>query len=187
MIGVFYYMNEVMKENIREATIQDAQGIGKVHVDSWRTTYKDIIPDHFLNNLSYEQRTELAKRNIAKKDNHMLVAENEFGEIVGFADASTRESNVVPYSSDLTSIYLLEEYQGKGIGKLLLKELFMYFKQKEYQSIFVEVLAENKTRNFYEYYGAQYVDNTEIKIGGKIVEELIYVWNDIDEVTEKIK
>lgn len=184
MIGVFYYMNEVMKVNIREATIQDAQGIGKVHVDSWRTTYKDIIPDHFLNNLSYEQRTELAKRNIAKKDNHMLVAENEFGEIVGFADASTRESNVVPYSSDLTSIYLLEEYQGKGIGKLLLKELFMYFKQKEYQSIFVEVLAENKTRNFYEYYGAEYVKTVQIAIGGKVLEEFVYVWNDIDKVLE---
>jgi len=180
-------MNGVMKVNIREATIQDAQGIGKVHVDSWRTTYKDIIPDHFLNNLSYEQRTELAKRNITKKDNHMLVAENEFGEIVGFADASTRESNVVPCSSDLTSIYLLEEYQGKGIGKLLLKELFMYFKQKGYQSIFVEVLAENKTRYFYEYYGAEYVKTMQITIGGKVLEEYVYVWNDIDKILEKLE
>ena len=33
---------------IRKAIVEDATGIGTVHVDSWRTTYKDIIPDEFL-------------------------------------------------------------------------------------------------------------------------------------------
>lgn len=176
-----------MKMKIRTATIQDAQGIGKVHVDSWKTTYKNIIPDSFLDKLSYEQREKLWERNINREDNYVLVAENEIGEIVGFAVASTRETNVERYSSDLTSIYLLEEYQGKRIGKLLLKELFMYFKQKGYQSIFVEVLAENKTRFFYEYYGAEYVKTVQINIGGKVLEEYVYVWNDIDRVLENLK
>lgn len=176
-----------MKMKIRTATIQDAQGIGKVHVDSWKTTYKNIIPDSFLDKLSYEQREKLWERNINREDNYVLVAENEIGEIVGFAVASTRETNVERNSSDLTSIYLLEEYQGKRIGKLLLKELFMYFKQKGYQSIFVEVLAENKTRFFYEYYGAEYVKTVQINIGGKVLEEYVYVWNDIDRVLEKLK
>ncbi len=173
--------------NIRKAKSQDAQDIGKVHVDSWRTTYKGILPDDFLNNLSYEQRTELWKKNISDATNYVLVAENVQNEIIGFATGGTRKTNSVPNATDLTSIYLLEEYQGMGIGKQLLKELFTYFKQRGYEKVFVEVLAENKTRNFYEYYGAQYVDNTEIKIGGKVLEELIYVWNDIDKVIEKIK
>ncbi|MFJ7887647.1 GNAT family N-acetyltransferase [Lysinibacillus xylanilyticus] len=173
--------------NIRKANSQDAQDIGKVHVDSWRTTYKGILPDDFLNNLSYEQRTELWKKNISDATNYVLVAENEQNEIIGFATGATRKTNSVPNATDLTSIYLLEEYQGIGIGKQLLTEIFAYFKLKGYEKVFVEVLAENKTRNFYEYYGAQYVDNTEIKIGGKVLEELIYVWNDIDKVIEKIK
>ncbi|MGE8001361.1 N-acetyltransferase family protein [Lysinibacillus sp. NPDC093190] len=172
---------------IRKANIEDAIGIGKVHVDSWRTTYKGILPDDFLNNLSYEQRTELWKKNISDATNYVLVAENEQNEIIGFATGGTRKTNSIPNATDLTSIYLLEEYQGKGIGKQLLKEMFAYFKQKGYEKVFVEVLAENKTRDFYEYYGAQYVNNIEIKIGGKIVEELIYVWNDVNKVTEKIK
>jgi len=172
---------------IRKANIEDAQSIGKVHVDSWRTTYESILPDDFLNNLSYEQRTELWKKNISDDTNYVLVAENEQDEIIGFATGGTRKTNSVPNATDLTSIYLLKEYQGLGIGKQLLKEVFAYFKQKGYKKVFVEVLAENKTRDFYEYYGAQYVNNVEIKIGGKIVEELIYVWNDMDKVTEKIK
>lgn len=43
---------------IRKATLQDAEAIARVHVDSWKTTYKGIIPDNVLNNLSYTQRTE---------------------------------------------------------------------------------------------------------------------------------
>ncbi|WP_338141346.1 hypothetical protein [Bacillus thuringiensis] len=39
------------------------------------------------------------------------MAENLEKEIIGFADCGKRETNTVPNSSDLTSIYLLEEYQ----------------------------------------------------------------------------
>ena len=51
---------------IREANLDDAKGIAKVHVDSWRTTYKNIIPDEYLNNLSYEKREQLWTNNIPK-------------------------------------------------------------------------------------------------------------------------
>ena len=168
---------------IREATIHDA----KVHVDSWRTTYKGIIPDDFLNNLSYEQRTELWIHNIGRKDNFLLVAESTEGKIIGFADFWKRETNTIPNSSDLTSIYLLEEYQGKGIGRKLLERLFLKIKQLGYQSIFVEVLAENKTRYFYEYYGAKLYKTVQVKIGGKILDEIVYIWDDVDKVLEKLK
>lgn len=44
---------------IRKAAMSDATNIAAVHVDSWQTTYQDIIPNHYLDRLSYEQRTEL--------------------------------------------------------------------------------------------------------------------------------
>ncbi len=45
---------------IRFARIEYAMQIGKVHVDSWRTTYKDIFSESFLAILSYEKRTAAA-------------------------------------------------------------------------------------------------------------------------------
>ena len=30
--------------HIREATLDDVPGIARVHVDTWRTTYVDIVP-----------------------------------------------------------------------------------------------------------------------------------------------
>ncbi|ATP42408.1 GNAT family N-acetyltransferase [Solibacillus sp. R5-41] len=172
--------------NIRKATLQDAQGIAKVHVDSWRTTYKGILPQFFLDNLSYDNREVLWKKNIAVEKNVVLVAENVQGEIIGFADGSTRETNLVANASDLTTIYLLEQYQGQGIGKKLLKEMMESFKERQFQTIYVDVLADNKTRYFYENYGAEYVKSVQLTIGGKVVEEAVYVWKDIDAAIEKL-
>lgn len=176
-----------MEMRIRRASIDEAASIAKVHVDSWRTTYRDIISSSHLNNLSYEQHTELWRDNIGKEDNHVVVAEDENGQIVGFADSWKQESSSAESSGDLTSIYLFEEYQGQGIGKMLLKALFNHFKEMGYEKIFVEVLEDNKTRYFYEHYGAKLIDTAEIKIGGEILNELIYEWDDIDSVLGKLR
>ncbi|MFK4392310.1 hypothetical protein ABH916_004238 [Peribacillus frigoritolerans] len=49
---------------IREASLADAEGIAKVHVDCWRTTYKDIMASDFLDKLSYEKRKDIWIKNI---------------------------------------------------------------------------------------------------------------------------
>ena len=172
--------------HIRQAQLKDAEGIAKVHVDSWRTTYKGIIPNEYLDGLSYEQREELWVKNMGNPDNYVVVAENSDGRIVGFATAGKRGENQTEKAADLTSIYLFADMQGYGIGKMLMKELFVYFTQNGYERIFVEVLKENETRHFYEYYGARLVKEVQIKIGGKVLDELIYEWDSAEKVLEKL-
>jgi ribosomal protein S18 acetylase RimI-like enzyme len=109
---------------IRKAILSDAQGIAKVHVDCWRTTYKNIIPIEFLDKLSYDERTDLWIKNISNEQNYVFLAENDEGHIIGFADGGKREANKIDQSGDLTSIYILQEYQGMGIGKKLVQQLF---------------------------------------------------------------
>lgn len=172
--------------NCRRATKADKECIAKVHVASWRTTYKGIIPDTFLANLSYEQFTAIWDENLKREDNLIIVVENDEGEIVGFADTWKRASNTEENAIDLTSIYLLETYQGKGLGKLLLKELFTHYKDRGYTKVLVEILEDNKTRYFYEYYGAEFVKTVQIKIGGKVLNESIYAWPSVDWTYEKL-
>lgn len=164
----------------------DKECIAKVHVASWRTTYKGIIPDTFLANLSYEQFTAIWDENLKREDNFIIVVENDEGEIVGFADSYKKESNKEENAIDLTSIYLLETYQGRGLGKLLLKKLFTHYKDQGYTKVFVEVLEDNKTCYFYEYYGAEFVKTVQIKIGGKVLNESIYVWQSVEQAYEKL-
>ncbi|TKC20144.1 GNAT family N-acetyltransferase [Robertmurraya kyonggiensis] len=171
---------------IRKANLSDAKGIARVHVDSWRSTYKNIIPDEFLKKLSYVQRTDLWNCNIKKEGNYVFVAENEEGKIVGFADCGKRETNHVKQSGDLTSIYILEEYQGRGTGKQLMKQLFLQFEELGYQRVFVEVLEDNKTRYFYENYGAKLKETQRITFAGEELNLLVYEWNNINEVLTKL-
>lgn len=167
---------------IREAKMSDAKGIAKVHVDCWKTTYKNIIPTEYLEKLSYEQRTELWIRNISTVGNYVYVAENDDGEIIGFTDGGKREKNDVEKSGDLTSIYIFEHFQGQGIGKKLVHKLFTKFKELGYEKIFVEVLGDNDSRFFYEKLGARLERSEKVKIGGKDLNLLIYVWSNINSV-----
>ena len=41
---------------IRDATPADIPAIARIHVDSWRTTYRGLMPDDLLAGLSYERR-----------------------------------------------------------------------------------------------------------------------------------
>jgi ribosomal protein S18 acetylase RimI-like enzyme len=185
-LGYFIFQKKIIGGKnymiIKQAKLSDAKGIAKVHVDCWRTTYKNIIPNDFLDKLSYDQRTELWIRNISNDENYVLVAENNEGHIVGFADGGKRETNKVDNSGDLTSIYVLQEFQGMGIGKKLVQQLFSKFDQLGYKSIFVEVLKDNQSRFFYEEFGAKLIKTEEIKIAGAKLELLIYAWNDLSPV-----
>ncbi|MDP1420492.1 GNAT family N-acetyltransferase [Peribacillus simplex] len=167
---------------IREATVADAEGIAIVHVDCWRTTYKDIMPSDFLDNLSYEQRNGIWIKNITRDGNYVYVAENNEGKILGFISGGKRETNKVEDSGDLTAIYILENFQRMGIGKKLIKELFLKFEELGFKTIFVEVLEDNESRYFYEAFGAELIKTDKIKMAGAELNLLVYEWKDISPV-----
>lgn len=172
---------------IREAKLSDAKGIAKVHVDSWKNTYKNILPTEYLEKLSYEQRTELWVRNFSKVDHYVFVAESDNGEIIGFTDGGKRAENEIEGSGDLTSIYILDQFQGQGIGSKLVNKLFTKLEALGYEKIFVEVLEDNQSKRFYERLGARLEKTEKISIGNKDLDLLIYVWSNIDPVLYQTK
>lgn len=57
----------------------------------------------------------------------------------------------------------------------------------KYEKVFVEVLEDNDTRYFYEYYGAKLIKKMQLKIGNIILNEMIYEWNDVGSVLDKLE
>ncbi|MEK3989983.1 MULTISPECIES: GNAT family N-acetyltransferase [Robertmurraya] len=167
---------------IRKAIPADAKGIAKVHVDSWRTTYKHIFPDDYLQSLTYESREELWNGVIP--NGHVYVAENHQGEIVGFSSGGKERTGDYPgYEGELYAIYILQEYQGKGIGRQLVKPLIEQFKNEGMNSMTVFVLEENPSKHFYQSLGATEIDRLKDTIAGKEVIELVYGWKDFSIIT----
>jgi ribosomal protein S18 acetylase RimI-like enzyme len=152
---------------IRAASIDDIKGMAKVHVDSWRTTYKGIVPDSALDKLSYEAREELWKSVFSQDNNsvHTFVAELD-GEIIGFSNGGPERTKKYDYLGEIYTLYLLQEHQKKGIGKKLMQALVSSLQEDGLVSIMVWVLEKNPSRAFYESFNPEKVDL-----------ELIEEWN----------
>jgi hypothetical protein len=94
--------------DIRTAHVDDAAAIATVHVESWRTTYKGIVPDDFLARLSYERRGQLWRQVLTEPGSasFVYVADDGPGQSLGSSQAgrsaagipSTR-ANSMPFTS----------------------------------------------------------------------------------------
>ncbi|MEK5037692.1 GNAT family N-acetyltransferase [Sporosarcina sp. FSL K6-3457] len=163
---------------IRKAELADVVGIAKVHVDGWRTTYKGIVPDAYLNNLSYESREQMWMSGV--KQNNVYIAEDEDGQIVGFASGGKeRTGKYEAYVGELYAIYLLEGQQGKGLGRKLIQIVVDDLKEKKLNSMLIWALEENPACRFYERLAGKPIDTAEIEIEGKELSEVAYGWNDL--------
>ncbi|MGL4818610.1 MAG: GNAT family N-acetyltransferase [Bacilli bacterium] len=102
--------------HIREATASDAPAIARTHVDSWRTTYRKILSDAFLDGLSYSAREAQWRKRLSEQ--RVFVAENEHRAIIGFAlGGAERSGKYTEQTGELYALYLLESEQGRGLGK----------------------------------------------------------------------
>jgi ribosomal protein S18 acetylase RimI-like enzyme len=174
--------------NIRPATVDDAIGIAKVHVDSWRTTYKGIFPDDFLANLTYESRETWWQRGLTEYSRTLFVfvAVDEGGQIVGFASGGAEPEGDKGYAGILYAIYLFASHQGQGIGRELVLAIARRLKQEGLNSMLLWVAADNNpARKFYERLGGQQVHEKTDTIGGTALLEIGYGWQDIDKLIEQ--
>lgn len=178
--------------SVRPATIEDAPQIARVHVDSWRSTYSGIIPEDFLAAMSYEDfearwRGWLGGESDAHRT--FYVAELPAGSIVGFASGGPRqeEDDYPEYEGELYAAYLLRQYQRRGLGRRLLGAVARGLLADGMHSMLAWVLAENPSRSFYEAAGGKLLGSQKTEIGGAVLEEVVYGWDDTRSLATSIR
>ncbi|MDX2255451.1 MAG: GNAT family N-acetyltransferase [Pseudanabaenaceae cyanobacterium bins.39] len=166
---------------VRKATHNDVPAIAKVHVDTWRIAYQGIVPDDYLANLSYEQSADgwyqLFSPDL-EGGYFTYVAEQENGEIVGFATGGRERTGNPTYKGELTTIYILQNHQGKGIGRCLVGAVVESLHLLGMKSMLIWVLMDNPACQFYAALGGKRVYEKEVEIGGKPLTEVAYGWID---------
>jgi L-amino acid N-acyltransferase YncA len=165
---------------IRETNEKDLLSIGKVQVESNRSTYKGIMPENYLNNLSYKSKASEWKEKLFsdKRTHFMYVAENDDSNIVGFASGSSFRTNDL-FEREIYSIYILEEFQRKGIGKLLVDAIIKNYIESNVRSMILWTIKDNPSRLFYKKLGGKIVDKRLIDRGGKELQQIAYAWEDV--------
>jgi GNAT superfamily N-acetyltransferase len=166
---------------IRRATVADASVIAAVRIDSWRATYRGIIPDDYLDGMKVEDSTAIWSRILSATSSaaNVFVAEVD-GEVLGFAAGMTLKEAKLGYDSELTAIYLEPSVQRAGIGRRLVAHVAATLASAGANNMLVWVLAENRqARQFYEMLGAELLVEQPFSWDGLDLQEAGYGWRTI--------
>jgi ribosomal protein S18 acetylase RimI-like enzyme len=173
-------MDRLWTQMVRPAAREDSAAIARVHVASWRTTYRGLLPDDFLTSLSEEHYTERWTRVIGEGSSRVFVTEED-GEIVGFASCGRERAGESSFAGELYAIYVLDSAQRHGHGRELVRAAASALKDLKLIDMIVWVLRDNApARRFYERLGGIYVRSQPITIGSATLEEVSYGWRDAD-------
>ena len=180
---------------VREATEADLPGIAGVLIDTWRATYRGMVPDSYLDGMDHGQHIERGRRRLLEggPGRSTWVAEvdgqvnGEFdgdavGNIVAIASGGPERKGRADYPAELYAIYSLPAYQGRGIGRRLVRGVADRLAAAGFTSMIIWVLAANPARRFYESLGGRLVDEAEIEIGGVTLPEVAYAWDSWDDL-----
>jgi ribosomal protein S18 acetylase RimI-like enzyme len=165
---------------IRSATIDDAPAIARVHVASWRSTYRTLLPRDFLDSLTELHYAERWRRFIGEGSSRVYVLEVE-GVMAGFASGGRERAGETGYTGELYAIYLLDEVQRRGHGRELVRGVVAGLRDLGLDDMIIWVLRDNQpARLFYERLGGVYVRAQPITIGSATLEEVAYGWPRLD-------
>ncbi len=148
---------------IRKATVEDAEGKGYVHYQSWIETYTGLFPDEVMESLSLERNIQLAKD--YPENTYVAIVDDK---IIGFSCYLKSRDEDLEDTGEIMAIYILNKYQGLGIGKKLMKVCHKELSQ--YSKLSLWVLGDNKKSvGFYEKEGFVADGKTKMLHGKEVI------------------
>jgi len=167
---------------VRPAEVEDARSIAEVHVASWRSTYRGLLPDGYLQALAVDDYEERWRRTLTAGWGRVFVA-SDGPKVVGFASGGRERAGETGYAGELYAIYVLLEAQSHGHGRRLVQAVVGALREMNLADMVVWVLRDNAgARRFYERLGGVYVRAQPITIGSAELEEVSYGWKSLDDV-----
>jgi ribosomal protein S18 acetylase RimI-like enzyme len=142
-------VSEPSTATVRAAEVEDADAIGRIHVDSWRHAYAGLMDDDLLADLDASRRAQVWRERLLAGAAAMAVAERG-GVVVGFVGfgpgLATPESTGQVYA-----VYVDPVVQGTGVGAALMNHAVAALAAQRFADAVLWVLEDNPVaRAFYE-------------------------------------
>ena len=107
---------------VRTPRVEDADEVGRVHIQVWREAYADEMPADFLEGLDPVKAAERwrLRFEMDEPDGVVVVATGRDGEIVGLASAGPTRDRDSLTDWELYSINVLAAHHGSGVADQLI-------------------------------------------------------------------
>lgn len=167
---------------IRPGTERDIETVSRAYVESWKSTYEGLAPDPFVKGMTAESAAAIFRDSLKPNDySYFLhVAESSDGRVIGFADGGKERSHPEKGEGELYAIYLLKEFQGRGIGGKLFRASVQSLADSGMDSMMAWVMEKSPYRKFYERMdGKRGTGAKQLEVAGEKIALVSYHWNGI--------
>lgn len=160
---------------IRRMTIEDAEAVTDVLIDTWKTAYRGIVSDHVLDHQDREML--IGRRKKQYKD--YIVAEVN-GRVVGYCwyvnDNSFSEDRS-DIDCEIVAIYVLPETERRGVGRKMFSYAVDDLRKQNREKMVIWCLKENYSgRAFYEKMGGKISGEHKTHIGNEDYDEVGFLF-----------
>ena len=163
---------------IRNVKKEDLWSVSSIVVEGWKSAYRGIIDDEFLDSLKIEDNYNRRLKDY--QEIGFIVAEMN-NEVVGFCRYTINNlfsQDVKDIDCELCAIYVKPDMERQGIGAALFQYVIQEQKKNENRKMILWCLKENyNSRKFYEKMGGVLYGENEIEKGGKKYKEVGYKYN----------
>ncbi|MEV6547164.1 GNAT family N-acetyltransferase [Streptomyces sp. NPDC051597] len=140
--------------HVRDMTAADCEAVAAARVTGWRTAYRGLVPQTYLDALSVERDAERRREQLARGDGSVvhLVAERA-GEVIGWGCGGPyrEESGARTADGEVYALYVRPDHWSTGAGRLLLAGLTARVAAQGHPRLLLWVLkANDRARRFYE-------------------------------------
>ena len=169
---------------MRLAGAADAEAVAALHADSWRRTYRSMMPDAFLDGDALEDRRRVWHERLATADHaanpdRFVMVAHEKTRIIGFICAFARED--AGWGAYIDNLHVVHDRKGRGLGRVLMRAAAEWIcATQPGAGVYLWVMEANgAARAFYDRLGARNVETVEMADpGGGHAPNCRYVWPD---------
>jgi ribosomal protein S18 acetylase RimI-like enzyme len=158
----------------------DAQALAETHVAAWRESYRGLIADSYLDNMSVARHAARFHESLVRPgpNSATLAAADRHG-LVGYAAGGPSRTRR-PGEAEVQTLYVRLAAQRRGLGRRLLVAAANVFADMGARSLMISTLRDNlPARRFYEHLGGKAESPRREPGPGGLLYEVSYVWPDI--------